>query len=386
MRSELVTPSTIDETRTQLRRQMPVAVKWAYLDHAAVAPLPEPTANAIASWLTQASREGDTVWPEWARQTERTRRTAADLLGADPTEIALIPNTTTGINFVAEGIDWRQGDNVVTLDDEFPSNLYPWMVQADRGVELRLTPTSEGRVDLDQLDALCDHRTRVVSVSWVGYRNGCRRDLVAIGEIARRHNALLFVDAIQGVGAFPLKVNDARIDFLAADGHKWQLGPEGAGIAYIRKDRLDALRPVGVGWNSVKHAGDFANTDLTLKSDASRYEGGSLNMSGLIGLGASLELLASLDIGRVAEAILDWTDRACERLTARGARLFSPREGDQRSGIISFDVPNLDPQQVRRQCLEAGVALACRGGALRVSAHAYNDQDDLDRLIESIFS
>lgn len=374
----------IDDVRRRLRAEMPVSRKWAYLDHAAVAPLTRPATEAIGRWLQEASEEGDTVWLDWARQLADTRLTAARLIGAEPSEIALVANTTAGINFVAEGLDWRSGDNVVTLDDEFPSNLYPWLHLADRGVETRMAATTEGRVDLNQLAELCDERTRVVTVSWVGYKTGCRRDLQAIGDLTRQHDALFFVDAIQGIGAFPLDVRTTPIDFLAADGHKWQLGPEGAGFAYLRKDRLGLLRATGVGWNSVVHANDFARIDLRLKSDASRYEGGTQNMSGLIGLGASLQLLESLRIETIAAAILDWTDRACERLRECGAKVFSPRETESRSGIVAFELAERDPQLIRRHCLNAGVAVACRSGRLRISAHAYNDDEDLQRLIDAL--
>ena len=260
-----------DDVCVALRRQMPVAREWAYLDHAAVAPVTRAASDAMAAWLAEAAESGAVAWPRWAKAVEQTRATAARLIGASEDEIALIPNTTAGINLVAEGLDWQSGDNVVTLDDEFPSNLYPWLHLADRGVETRRAPTDDGRVDLDQLADLCDARTRVVTVSWIGYRTGCRRDLDTIGAIARQHDALFFVDAIQGVGAMPIDVQQTAIDFLAADGHKWQLGPEGAGIAYIRSDRLPLLRATGVGWNSVVHAHDFSKTELKLKKTAARY-------------------------------------------------------------------------------------------------------------------
>jgi selenocysteine lyase/cysteine desulfurase len=363
---------------------MPVTAKWAYLDHAAVAPITRSAATAMRRWLEQAVAEGDTVWPDWSRQVFETRRLAAELIGAELDEIALVPNTTAGINIVAEGLDWRAGDNVVTLDDEFPSNLYPWMHLAGRGVETRLAPTHDGRVDYKELDDRCDGRTRVITVSWVGYANGCRRNLAAIGEVAARHGALLFVDAIQGLGAFPLNVRDAPIDFLAADGHKWLLGPEGAGLAYIRRDRLPLLRATGVGWNSVVQGSDFSHIDLKLRPNAARYEGGSQNMGGMIGMGASVALLLSLGIENVAATVLDITDHACAELAKIGARVVSPRDGDERSGIVSFELPGVDVAAVRRRCLERGVALAYRAGRVRISPHAYNDEADIATFIKAL--
>ncbi len=381
-----VPPAKIAETRGRLRDEMPVTAKWAYLDHAAVAPITLPAAAAIGRWLDEAAAEGDTVWPDWAKQVAETRRLAAQLVGADVDEVALVPNTTAGINFVAEGLEWRPGDNVVTLDDEFPSNLYPWMHLADRGVETRLVPTAFGRVDYNQLAERCDARTRVITVSWVGYANGCRRDLTAIGDVAAKCGALLFVDAIQGLGAFPLDVRSTPIDFLAADGHKWMLGPEGAGLAYIRRDRLPLLRATSVGWNSVVQGSDFDHIDLKLRPTAMRYESATQNVAGMIGFGASLDLLLSLGADNLAAATLDITDHACAELTKAGARVVSPREGDQRSGIVSFEWPGADVAAVRRHCLARGVALNYRAGRVRVSAHAYNDASDVQRLVDALIS
>ena len=376
----------IESTRTRLREQMPITNKWAYFDHAAVAPISGPAQNTLQAWIEQAACEGDTVWLDWARQVSETRTAAAKLINADTDEIALVPHTTAGINLVAEGLDWQPGDNVVTLDDEFPSNIYPWMHLKRLGVETRLVPTTQGCVDLDQLANYCDDRTRVVSISWVGYANGCRRDLNAIAEIAHRRDALFFLDAIQGLGVFPLDVKQTAIDCLAADGHKWLLSPEGAGIAYIRRECLSRLTPTSVGWNSVVHAADFSRIELDLKPTAARYEGGSHNMMGFLALGASLRMLLELGTENIAASILDITDRAAEELTALGAVVCSPRSDGASSGILSLELPGYDPVAVRRHCLEQGVAVACRAGRLRVSAHAYNDESDLTRLLEAMRS
>jgi cysteine desulfurase / selenocysteine lyase len=376
----------ISATRERLRGEMPVTRKWAYLDHAAVSPITAPAQTAMAQWLVECAEEGDTVWPEWSRKVNEGRVTAARLIGADPDEITLVGSTTAGINLVAEGLDWRDGDNVVTLDDEFPSNLYPWMHLRDFGVETRRVPTVDGRVDYKKLAAHCDGRTRVITVSWVGYANGCRRDLTKFCEIAHKRKALLFVDAIQGLGVFPLNVSQTPIDFLAADSHKWMLGPEGAGIAYIRRDRLPLLRATGVGWNSVVQGSDYSKIELTLRETASRYEGGAKNISGLIGMAASLALFESLGVANLGASILEITDYACEQIEHLGYRVVSPREDGMASGIVSIDMPGLDVAAVRRHCLEQGVALAYRAGRLRISPHAYNNEADIDRFAGALAS
>jgi selenocysteine lyase/cysteine desulfurase len=383
---ELNNEDAIAKVRRQFREQMPVTKRWAYLDHAAVAPITAPAAAAMELQTRQALEEGDTAWPEWARKLRETRQAAAQLIDADPDEIALVPNTTAGINLVAEGLDWRDGDNVVTLADEYPSNLYPWMNLADRGVETRRVPTRDGVVDCDQLADHCNCRTRVVTVSWVAFSNGCRRDLAAIGEVAKNCGALFFVDAIQGLGAFPLDVRLTPIDFLAADGHKWMLGPEGAGLAYIRRGRLPLLRPLSVGAHSVIHDQDYTRIELRLKESAARYEGGSLNVPGMLGFGASMQLLIELGAENVAAAVLDITDYLCERIAELGLGVVSPRQGEQRSGIVSLEFPDADLLDVRRHCLAQGVALACRAGRIRVSPHGYNTREDVDRLVAALKS
>jgi len=368
----------------EFRRQMPVAKKWAYLDHAAVAPLPSPARAALAGWADEAAENGDISCPIWSRQVEELRALSARMIGAEPAEIALVRNTTEGINLVAQGFPWRAGDNCVTLADEFPSNQYPWMQLADRGVETRRVPAEEGRVDLDRVAAACDRRTRVVTVSWVSYSSGWRNDMDRLAEIAHSRGALLFVDAIQGLGVFPLDVRRTPVDFLAADGHKWLLGPEGAGVFFTRRGHLDLLRPIGIGWNSVVHSHDFGRIELILKDSAARYEGGSQNTAGMIALGASMSLLQRFGPQALEGRIFEITDLACQRLAEIGAVVVSDRRLEHKSGIVVFELPGKDPEAVRRECLEQGVVLSCRAGRLRVSPHAYNNAADIDRLIEAL--
>lgn len=364
---------------------MPVTRRWAYFSHAALAPLPDRTRRAIAQWAADASQGGAAIWRDWQLRVEECRALAARMLGADLAEIALVPNTTAGISLVAEGYPWQAGDNVVVPAGEFPSNQYPWLQLAARGVETRRVPTDDaGRLDLNRLEAACDARTRIVAVSWVDYLTGWRCDLRAVAEMVHRRGALLLVDAIQGAGVFPLDVHAADVDFLAADGHKWMLGPEGAGLFYLKRAHLDLLRPIGPGWHSVVHAADFGRIELTLKPSAARYEGGTQNMVGFLGLAESLELLAEFGQPALQARILELTDLACDRLADAGAVLRSPREGEHRSGIVSFELPGRDALAAKRQLLAASVDVSARGDKIRIAAHAYNDETDIDRLIEAL--
>lgn len=373
----------------RMREEMPAAAKWAYFDHAAVAPVPEAARQAMHEWLEEATSNGSASWLTWARGVEQARATAARLMGADPSEIALVPNTTSGISIVAEGWPWQAGENVVTLANEFPSNAYPWLNLAARGVETRRVAVRDGRVDYDELAAACDRQTRLMSVSWVGYASGLRLDVARLVELAHARGVLLLLDAIQAFGVFPIDVRSVPVDFLAADGHKWMLGPEGAGLLYVRSEHLERLRPTNVGWHSVAHSHDFSRIELRLRPEAARFEGGSQNMVGMLGLGASLRWLEHYGLGPqrspLADRVLEITDAACARLQeALGAVIYSPRAGEQRSGIVSFEIPGVDPKTVRERCLEAGVVLSCRDGRVRISPHAYANKDDIERLVDAL--
>jgi len=370
----------------EFRRQMPVAERWAYLDHAAVAPLTAGAMAALSSWAEDAGRNGSANYPAWNEQIAELRRRAAQMIVAEPAEIAFVGNTTAGVNFVAEGFPWQPGDNVVTRADEFPANQYPWLHLSDRGIETRRLPTGDGgRLDLDRLAETMDHRTRIVSLSWVAYSNGWRHELDEIVTLVHQRGALFFLDAIQGLGVFPLDVRKTPVDFLSADGHKWLLGPEGAGVFYLRREHLKTLRPVGVGWNSVKNAHDFHRIAYCLKDSAERYEGGSQNVAGLLALRASLELLARYPSEAVGRRVVEIADYACRRLTDLGAVILSDRRQEEhKSGIVSFELPGRDPTAIRRRCFERQVILSCRAGRLRISPHAYNDESDIERLIDAI--
>jgi cysteine desulfurase/selenocysteine lyase len=365
------------------RAKMPVAEKWAYFDHAGVGPLPGPTADVLIEFARDNATNGVANWTRWRTTVEMARQLGAKLIGAQTDEIAVIHNTTEGINFIAEGFPWHSGDNVVTLSSEFPSNLYPWLNLASRGVETRQVAADVERVDPAAVEQACDARTRVVAVSWVGYMTGWRNDLAALAEICTRRKLFFFVDAIQGLGVFPLDVGKLPIDALAADGHKWLLSPEGAGLLYVRKSRLGMLRAIGVGWNSVRQSGNFTDTRFDLKTDASRYEGGSHCLAAIAGLAKSLDLLVEIGPDKTGERVLEITDQLCERLARASLPIASCREGDRRSGIVSFEVPGKDPVQLKKDCRARGVIVNARAGRMRAAPHAYCNNDDIDRLLEA---
>lgn len=369
---------------TALRAEMPVTERWAYFDHAAVAPITLRAAKAMREWSDDLVANGLINERRWLARIEDVRSMAARLIGADPLDIAFIKNTSEGIGIVAEGFPWTAGDNVVIAKEEYPANQYPWMNLCERGVEVRAVPSrSDGRLWIDDIVAAIDARTRLLSLSWIEFASGFRNDLDALGEICRQRNIAFFVDAIQGIGVFPLDVQKTPIDFLAADGHKWLLGPEGAAVLWIRREWIERLRPIDIGWNSVIGARDFGTIDFRLKPHAGRYESGSLNVAGITALGGSLELLLEIGIDAIAKRVLELTDYLCNRMAERSTPIVysSRRPGDQ-SGIVSLAYT--DPNETvakMRLCRGNGLIVNKRAGRLRVSPHCYNSFEEIDRLV-----
>lgn len=366
---------------TAFRSHFPVTRQWAFLDHAAVCPIPDTAVAALAEYGRRIADHGIADVHFWVDRVAEVRRLAARLVNAPSADdVCFIPNTTAGIGLVAEGYPWKPGENVVLAAEEYPSNQYPWLNLQARGVEVRRVPSRGNRVEVDDLRAAMDGKTRVLAASFVQFGSGFRSDLDALGELCRTQGVFFFVDAIQGLGVFPVDVQRTPIDALAADGHKWLLGPEGAGIAYIRREWIDRLHPVGVGAHSVVNPFDYGHIDYRPKPHAGRYEGGAVNVPGITALGESLKLL--LDAGpAAADRVLELTDYLCDRALSHGLEVYSSRRAGDRSGIVSLTVPGADPKDVMKRCRAAGVVVNARVGRVRVSPHCYNTTDDLDRFL-----
>lgn len=377
-----------------LRAEMPVTSRFAYFDHAAVGPLPAAAAVAIGQYAAEAASSGDFNWMSWFQSAERARHNAARLLNAKVEEVALVNNTTHGINLVAEGFPWKPGDNVLVPDNEFPSNVLAWRNLARHGVEFRSVKVPPGgAIDCNLLRSYIDARTRLIAISWVGFVSGFRIDLANVVELAHDNHSYVALDAIQGLGAFPIDVRDIPVDFLSADGHKWQLGPEGAGVFFLRNEHLDLLHPLGLGWKSLA-AGSFDPGSQEIKRNAARYEGGAINMPGMLGYQASLQTLCAAGADRsdspVAEAILANVEQLVEMLQAADLTCHLPAVRERRSGIVGVSWPAADAggegvyAAARQHCLSRDIVLSVRGGRLRVSPHAYNNREDFQRLVEAL--
>ncbi len=362
------------------REQFPITGQFVYLNHAGVAPLCKPAAEAMKGLADDCLRFGSYHYSEWLAAYEGLRTAAARLINASPGEIALVKNTSEGIATVANGLDWRPGDRIVAFQEEFPANFFPWKRLERRGVNVDWLSATD---PLDRIDAAC-RGARLLAISYVQYLSGYRADLEALGEICYRRGCLFFVDAIQGLGAFPLDVAKARIHALAADGHKWLRGPEGCGILYIRKDLQDSIDPVEFGWTNVAGYNDYASRDMALRPDAGRYECGTLNTIGCFGLRAAIEFLLDVGIERIGPAVQALGDCIAEGAAAKGYQVLGTRTPATGAGIVSFRRAEHDSRAVVSRLKTAGILAAPRQGWIRMSPHFYISPDEIERVVAEI--
>ncbi len=362
------------------RDQFPVTQEVVYLHHAGVAPLCRPAAEAMQRLADDAMRFGSLHYDQWMAAYEGVRQAAAQLIGAHRDEIATVKNTSEGIATIALGVDWRPGDRIVGFQEEFPANFFPWKRLERRGVHVEWLSAADPLERIDQ----AARGARLLAISFVQYLSGRRADLDAIGEICHRHGCLFVVDAIQGLGAFPLDVNRARIHALAADGHKWLLGPEGCGILYVRQDLQDSIEPVEFGWTNVANYADYASRDMTLRRDAGRYECGTLNTIGCYGLRAAIEFILEVGLDRIAPQVQALGDRIAAGVAAKGYEVLGTRTPSTGAGIVSFRKADLDSRLVVSQLRAKGIVAAPRQGWVRASPHFYISPGDIERLLEAL--
>lgn len=364
-----------------IRAEFPITRNYNFLDHAAVAPIPQRAINAVRTYLDRIANFVHVQGSPYL-QAETARSLTAKLLNADPDEITFIKNTSEGIAFVANGLHFSTGDNIVTSAVEFPANIYPWMNLQSHGVRLKMIPEDHGRVPVERICEAIDGRTRVVAVSAVQFASGFRADLAELGRVCQEKGVLLCVDAIQALGCVPIDVRKLNIDFLSADGHKWLLGPEGAGVFYCRRELLRHLRPSTVGWLCMKHAEDFSHYQFEFRDDARRFDSGAYNLAGIHGLGGSLELLLEVGIDQVWAQVRQLTDRLVEGVREKGYRVISSRRPGESSGIVAFASDRHDPEKLRQHLkAEHRIIIAVRANRLRVSPHFYNTLDEIEHLL-----
>ena len=379
-------PETLrTEQIEDLRRRMPITRERVYLNHAAVAPLPAPSAERMAALADTVTRTGDRLWPERNEGCERVRAAIARLLGAGATHrVAFTGNTSEALSALAWGLDWRDGDNVVGAEPEFPSNVYPWLSLEPLGVTYRPVPEEGGRVSADAVLDAVDERTRLVAISWVQYSTGHRIDLERLAAGCRERDVLLVVDAIQGVGALVLDAETLGLDAVALGSHKWLLGPEGVGLLFVSDRVIERFRSTRHGWRSVAGRYEWGTIDPTPAEGALRFEAGTLNVYGIHALGASLELLLDLGPEAVEARVLALADRVAAGLERLGFELAAPRTPGETSGIVAGAHPDRPAEELAEGLIARDVIVSHRAGRLRLSPHVYNTEEEIDRALETL--
>ncbi len=369
------------------RGAFPACRDRIFFAHAAVAPIPQVAMEAMDAFNV-ASSTGELDYGEvFLQRMDRVRGAAARLFGGSADEFALLGPTSLGLSLVANGLDWQPGDEIVTYLDDYPANVYPWKQLERLGAKVvYLQPRGLGEITPELVRDAITPRTRLLALASCHFLSGYRLDVAAIGAIAREHGLLFCLDAIQTAGAFPTPAGE--VDFLSADSHKWMLGPSAAGVVYVAKARQELLRPSLYGaWNVVSP--NFTARDgIAFEPGARRYEPGVLNASGLLGMEASIELLAGVGIERIAARLLELKAHLCEGLDRLGLRLLGPRDGAAASGITSFTDPNGDTRTtaLSSRLQEAGIVASCRHNRdgipwVRFSPHFYNTHAEIEEVL-----
>jgi len=370
----------------ELRALFPITERVIYLNHAAVSPPPISTVKAVEAQLRDVVENGSLNFRRWIAVKERARQLMADLLGARPEQLAFTRNTSDGLSTVANGLQWRPGDNIVTFRQEFPSNVYPWLrLRHALGVEVRMCEEREGRIDFKELGNLIDARTRVVAISHVQYASGFRTDLERLGRLARLHDALLVVDVIQSLGVIPLNVETDLIDAAAGACHKWLLTPEGVGFLYLSDRARDRIQPTLVGWTSVPNPEDYSNFDQQWNPGALAWETGTGPTALIHGLDASLRLISSAGIGSIASYLEQLTDHLCNALKTGNYDIVSSRLPGEKSQIVCIrHRGDLSPMALYSRLKDRNIVTAPRGDRLRIAPHLYNTVTEIDELIANL--
>lgn len=355
-----------------------------YLNHAAVAPWPSLTAEAVKHFAEENVTVGAWHYPQWLATEKTLREIARRLINAPSEEdIALVKNTSEGLSIVASGLDWQTGDNIVTSNEEFPSNRIPWEALAHQGVELRQADLAAEATPEDSLLAQVDKRTRLLTISSVQYASGLKINLERLGQFCRQQDILFCVDAIQSLGALRFDCQAIHADFVVADGHKWMLGPEGIGLFYCPPKAREQLRLHQFGWHMVEAVGDYDREDWRIARSARRFECGSLNMIGIVALKESLSLLLEeVGIDRIEQAVLANTAYLAQKIQAEPKlELLSSQFPERYSGITTFKRRETDLPALHRYLMEQGVVCAQRGNGIRFSPHFYISREQLDHAL-----
>ncbi|RMF18545.1 MAG: aminotransferase class V-fold PLP-dependent enzyme [Gammaproteobacteria bacterium] len=370
----------------QLSDEFPVTRHTLYFNHAAVAPWPRRTAEAVNAFCRENVERGAQNYPAWLKVEQSLRRQLSELINAPSLRsIALAKSTSEALSLIANGMSWQSGDEIVITDQEFPSNRIVWEALSGQGVKTVVADITQATDPEAEILACLSPRTRLVSVSAVQYASGLRLNVGRLGDSLRHHPALFCVDAIQHLGALPFDAQACHADFVVADGHKWMLGPEGLALFYVRPEIMDQVRPSEFGWHMVRHRGDYTRKTWHPADDATRYECGSPNMLGIHALNASLSLLLETGMAQVGRMLTDRMNHLADALNSmRHVEFLTDTRPERMAGILTFRMKNKVLEAVHENLSEHGVVCALRGGGIRLSPHFYTPENQIDELIRLI--
>lgn len=355
-----------------------------YLDHASIGPLPNATRAATEAYLAERSNGIVNVFHEFLKAHSRTKARIGRLLNSPIERVAFCDNTSHGINILAAGLPWKSGDRVVLTEAEFPANVYPFLNQKKHGVEIDFVPSRNNRILIEDLEKAITPKTRVLSISFVQFLSGFRSDLAAIGDLCRRKSVIFSVDAIQGAGAVPLDVEAMKIDFLSCGAQKWLLSTEGTAFVYVSPETQDKIRQAYLGWIGINDFfSDFFRYRLDLDPTARRYEGGTLNVGGILALHESLGLLLETGIPAIERHLADLTQVCIDRLLRENVQLLSPVAPGERAGIVSFRPENAPA--IFEKLKERNIVVSLREQAIRFSPHFYNTREEVETALDAVF-
>lgn len=376
---------TDDQRLSELRCDIPFLRNRIYVDNAAVSPVPHRVRLASERYNTIIAEQLRDAKAVSRPYFEKGRELASKLVGSTPQNIAYVQNTAHGLSLVALGIDWRPGDNLVVCAQEFPSNFLCWVQLESLGVEVRQVSSPDGMIEPALIREAMDNRTRLVAVSHVQFYSGFRVDVSALGNLCFEHDALLVVDGTQSIGAINLNVQAAGIDVLVVSAHKWLMGPRGIGFASFSDRALAEITPRVVGWLSVNDPYAF-NRTLDFLPGAARFEAGTPNGSGILGLSERLAQIDELGIGWIESRILNLNERLCERALDVGIQPIYQFERESRSGIMLLQKPGVAASELHESLSANGIYASVRNGAVRISPHYYNTFDEMDHIISVMSS
>jgi cysteine desulfurase / selenocysteine lyase len=360
----------------EVRKEFPACERYAYLDTAATGPTPRLVRQAVTNHYQSLEDGGDLEWDDWISRREEIRASVARLIGAEAEEIAFVPNTSTGMNLVADLIGTAGA--VLTDELEFPAVTLPWI---HRGIAVHLLPAPDGIVRLESFEKSQAPRAATIAVSHVQYSNGYRLDLAALG--AMKAHRYLVVSGSQSVGAFPVDVHSWGIDALACAGHKWLCAGFGAGFVYISKALLEKFPPRAAGWMSVSDPFAFDNQRLDLLRTNARTEVGCPPFAGILALGAAVDCVLALGREAIATRVFELNMYLTSRLADADFEVISPAD-PYRSGQTVCALP--DPERAARFLRERNVLVSARGGGVRISTHFFNNEEDIDRCVGALIA